>query len=550
MTLKPASAGFFMTTRFLSSLLSRFTIGGVVALTLSWLAYDHYRPWINFHSEWLAFFGLLGLGLGLLPSFSLPRISLWIAGIALLPWLQYAGGIVVFGGDAWMASLYLLGLAGAVGIGYAGSRSWIHSLWIAALVSTAIGVAQWFNLEGVLWGGFAVAVEQGDRAMGNLGQANQLATLLLLGMVALIYALERGVMQRGVVGIAIAFLTLGLILSQSRSGMVGAVVAALWWMVRTRHRVHRVAIGTWVVLFVIGTLALPYVSEALRGASVRGLQTTAPISQRWDLWQQIGHAIAQSPWWGYGWNQTPSAQAAGAIAHPDAILGGYAHNGIIDLLAWNGIPLGLGLCGMVAYWWISRLRQARTPHAVGAIAGLLVITIHSLLEYPFAYAYFLITTGLLIGVVEAEIASAAPLRLSRRAAMAGLAVVLPLGLWTGYEYHRIEEDFRVVRYRAMGITDYAPADYQLSSPVLLTQLDALLQSHSMAVRATMPDADVQLLGATARRFADPIVWCRYTQALAWKGRKSNVPHELATIRALFGENSYQTCASQLRKLSL
>jgi O-antigen ligase len=528
---------------------SRFTLLGVTTLTLSWLAYNHYRPWINFHSEFLAFIGLAGLWIGLLRHVIIfPSASLWIAGIALLPWLQYGVGIMVFGGDAGVVSGYLLGLAFAIGVGYAGSRIWLHSLWIAALVSAAIGVAQWFHLEGDIFGVFAVAVEQGDRAMGNVGQANQLATLLLMGMMALVYALERGVMQRGVMGIAVAFLTLGLILSQSRSGMVGAVVAAVWLMVRLPYRKNMVLIGGWLVIFVMGTLALPHVSDMLRGASVRGLQTTAPITQRLDLWQQIAHAILQSPWWGYGWNQTPAAQAAGALAHPDAILGGYAHNGVMDVVAWNGIPLGLLLCGMVAYWFISRLRRARTPPAVCAMASLLVILIHSLLEYPFAYAYFVVAIGLLVGVVEAETA-AKTFTLPRRAGAAMLAVLLPIGLWTGYEYTRIEEDFRVVRYRAMGITDYAPADYQLSRPVLLTQLDALLQSHSMVIRATLPDSDVQLLGATARRFADDTVWCRYTQALALKGRELEVRRELDTMQALFGENSYRICSSQLRRLS-
>ena len=477
----------------------------------------------------------------------LPHTSLWVVGIAFIPWLQYAGGIVVFGGDAWMASLYLLGFALAMGAGYAGSRAWLHSLWIAALVSTAIGITQWLHVEDLIFGGFAVAVEQGDRAMGNVGQANHFATLLLIGILALFYALERGVLRRGVLFVCIAFLTLGVILSQSRSGMLGAVVAAVWLMVRLPSRKNTLFIGGWLLIFTIATLMLPAVSETLRGASVRGLQTSAPISQRWDLWQQIGHAIVQSPWWGYGWNQTPSAQAAGALAHPDAIIGAYAHNGAIDLLAWNGIPLGVLICAMVAYWFISRLRQARTPHAVGAMAGLLVIVIHSLLEYPFAYAYFVVVIGLLAGVVEAEIQSPT-LALPRRAVAAGLAVLIPLGLWTAYEYVRIEEDFRVVRYRAMGITDYAPPDYQLSHPIFLSQLDALLQSHSMVIRPTLPEHDVQLLATTARRFADDRVWCRYTQALALKKRSAEVRRELDTIRALFGENSYQTCTSQLRRL--
>ncbi|MEN9373616.1 MAG: hypothetical protein RIR79_1168 [Pseudomonadota bacterium] len=562
-----------------ASFSSRFSRLGFLALTCAWLAYDHYRPWVNFHSEFLAFAGLAGLWVGLLREFSsapapasssapstsiaIPRISLWIGILAIVPWLQHAFGMTVFAGDAFIASFYIAGCALAIGVGYAGSRAWIHSVWIAALVSAAIGLAQWFHVEGIVFGMFAVAVESGDRAMGNMGQANQLASLLLMGIVALLYALECGIVRYGVAGIAIGFISVVLILTQSRSGMVGALFAAVWLMLKTPHRA---IIGLWLVCFVLGTWALPYLSDELRGVGVRGLHATAPISQRWDLWQQMLHAIAESPWFGYGWNQTPAAQAGGALGHPHAIVGGYAHNGVLDLLAWNGIPLGLLLCGAIGYWFISRLRRCHSLHAIYAMASLGVLAIHSLLEYPFAYAYFLITAGLLIGMIEADMSSSSSspsspsspsssflFRLPQRGMKGILAVLIPLGLFSGYEYVQIEEDFRVVRYSAMNIHDYADPSYQAPKVVLLTQLGAWLEAKRITVTPTLSGQNTELLGATARRFADDALWCNYAKALALNhnpAASDSVHSELRIIHALFGEHSYRMCFSQLSNLAI
>lgn len=541
-----------------SSASSRFSSFGLFALTCAWLAYDHYRPWINFHSEFLAFVGLAALWMGLVRpsqkslSSSIPVVSVWIAALALLPWLQYAIGVTVFGGDALLSSCYILGLALAVGAGYVGSRIWIHSLWIAAIGSSIIGLAQWLNLEGAIFGMYAVAVEKGDRAMGNLGQANQLASLLLMGIAALAYTLtlERRWVRGWSASLGIVLMTVVLVLTQSRSGMVGALLAAAWLWMRTPNRHHRKAIGLWLGFFIMGVLALPYVSEWLRGTTVRGLQATAPISQRLDLWQQIAYAITQSPWLGYGWNQTPTAQAAGAIAHPHAILGGYAHNFVLDMLAWNGIPLGLLLCGAIGYWFISRLHRCRNVEAVYAMAGLLPFAVHSLLEYPFAYAYFLVAVGLLIGVIEAEIQPSTIVAIPLRWMQGVWALLIPLGVFIGYEYVRIEEDFRVVRYSAMNMADYASADYQPPTIRMLSQLDALLQSRRITVSTTMPEKNVQLLGAAALRFSDEVAWCQYAQALALKGRIPESRHQLDTIRALFGENYYAVCYPKLQRLQL
>lgn len=544
--------------------ISRTYFLGLLFFTLSWLAYDHYRPWVNFHSELLAFLGLFGLLASVLlrsrGSVLMPRVAIWLAFVILVPWLQYGAGVNFFAGDALLSSLYLSGLLAAVFVGFFLARAEVinpaygltglmHCLWIAALVSAAIGLAQWLNVDGSL-GIYVVQSDAGDRAMGNLGQPNQLATLLLAGMAAFAYVFERKLIDRFVFILGIGFMTGVLILTQSRAGMLSVLVvtAYLMWKKRTVHlRLSGKAVAWWAVSFLIGTLALPYLSDALLLSEVRGIRSAEPISQRWRMWQQVAYAILQSPWVGYGWNQTPTAHAAGAIAYPGTIPYTYAHNFVVDMLAWNGLSLGILLTGVIAYWFFSRIRAISRPDAVLAMACLLPIAVHSMLEYPFAYAYFLIAAGLMVGVVEAATVPTRTIVLNARWVWGFLAVWVPMSAYLAYEYFLIEEDFRVVRFENLRIGRTSVA-YEVPNVWMLSHMAAMLKSRRLAIEPNMQKADLENLRVVSQRFADNVPHFRYALALALNGDPLGASHQLAIIRGMFGDSYYAACKRELRRL--
>lgn len=537
---------------------------GLLFFTLSWLAYDHYRPWVNFHSEMLAFAGLFCLVASALlyrrPLAALPRASVWIALTALVPWLQYATGISLFAGDALMSSLYLSGLLGAVFVGYSlsiaqagqperGVVGLMHSLWIAAMVSAAIGIAQWFNVQGPL-AMYAVQSDLGDRAMGNLGQANQLATLLLMGMVAYAYVFERGVIGRFAFSMGIGFMTVALIMSQSRAGMLGALVVAaflMWKKTTAPSHLSPHSITLWAVCFLIGTLLLPYLSNALLLAPVRSLNDAGPVSERWRMWQQISSAVFQSPWVGYGWNQTPTAHAAGAVAFPGSTTYTNAHNFAMDMLAWNGLPLGLLLTGTIAYWFVTRIRTSARVESVYAMACLLPVAVHSMLEYPFAYAYFLIASGFMVGIVEAASVSAKTIRFNSRLAWGFLALWVSVGSYLTYEYFLIEEDFRVVRFENLRI-GVTPQTYEIPNIWMASHMAAMLKAGRQVAQPNMRQVDLENLRKVSERFAYGAVRFRYVQALALNGDLPEANRQMKIIRGMFGEAYYAACKEEIRRL--
>jgi hypothetical protein len=536
---------------------------GIAGFALAWLAYDHYRPWVNFHSEALALAGvaLLMLSRGLANksrASSAPAIALYVMVLAFIPWLQYWAGISLFAGDAAVVSLFLSGLAGAIWLGYNYGRalpegedalaSVFHMLWFVAMVSAAIGLVQWLNLQESL-GMYVVQTNAGDRAMGNLGQPNQLATLLLAGISSLAWAYERR--RMGGLGLVagVLFMSMGLVLAQSRAGMLSAVVMALflfWKNYATPTRLAPQYIAGWLLAYGAAVQILPFVHEWLLMADPRSMNVGVD-SARVTIWKQMLSGIAQAPWFGYGWNQTPTAHAAGSLAVPGSMTYTNAHNVVLDLLAWNGAPLGLLLTGACAYWFVSRVRDANQSGAIYAMAGLLPIAVHSMVEYPFAYSYFLLTAGLMVGVVEVSHRSVQTFKVNLRWAGLALTVWSAAGLYMTYEYLLVEEDFRIVRFENLRIGQ-TPATYKVPDIWMLSQMGAMLTAARQQALPGMAASDLENLRKVSLRFPYGSLSLRYALALGLNGDPEGATRQMAVVRGMYGDYYYKAAVSVLRGL--
>jgi len=425
----------------------------------------------------------------------------------------------------------------------------IHAIWIAALISSAVGLVQWFNLADGL-GIYAMQTEIGARAAGNLAQPNQLATFLLMGMAALVYVFEQKVIGKTALAVAIAFLTAVLVLTQSRAGMVSVVVVAgfLLWKQRTGSlHLSKSAVLGWVGAFALATFSLPSLSKWLLMSGSRGLTEAGSISERWLIWKQVAYAIGQAPWLGYGWNQTPTANAVGALVYPGSTTYTNAHNIVLDLMVWCGIPLGLLLTGVMAYWAISRMRAVQKPEAVLAMAALLPIAVHSLLEFPFAYAYFLISAGFFVGIVEAGHVSAKTVAVKVRWLWMVLCIWSGIGGYMAYEYFQIEEDFRIVRFENLRV-GATPDGYEAPNVWMLSHMAAMLKAARQVPAPDMPKADLDNLRQVSDRFAYGAIRFKYAQALGLNGDPAGATRQLQIIHGMYGDFFYRACKEELTRL--
>jgi O-antigen ligase len=535
---------------------------GILGFALSWMAYDHYRPWVNFHSEAMSLVGVWFLVLSRSLSaktgeFVGPRFIGWVMAFALLPWMQYAFGISLFAGDALLASLYLCGLSAAICLGYsyavalpdrdAALTPVFYVVWIVALASAAIGLLQWLNLQEFL-AMYVVQADAGDRAMGNLGQPNQLATLLLMGMAALAWTFEQRRIGRTGLIAGITFMSMVLVLTQSRAGMLGGLVGGIFLISKNytkSRRITPVSIVIWLAAYGLVVQLLPLIHEILLLSDARSV--SFGDNARITIWKQMLSGISQAPWVGYGWNQTPTAHAAGSIEVPFSMTYTNAHNVVLDIVAWVGIPLGLLLTGACLYWFLSRMFAIKETNAVYAMACLLPIAVHSMVEYPFAYAYFLLAAGLMVGGVEGAYPIRKTMTLSRLWVGGLLALWGVLGSYMVYEYLLIEEDFRIVRFENLRIGQ-TPTEYEVPHVWMLSHMASMLKAARQQAAPGMSAAEVENLRKASLRFPYGSLSLRYALALGLNGDPAGASRQMAIIRGMYGDHYYQAAVSVMREL--
>jgi hypothetical protein len=532
---------------------------------LAWLAPNHYPPWTSFHSEAAAFAALVVLGVATLSArrWCPPPAALGVlVALVALIGLQFASGLIASRGDALLSSLYLAGFGLSLWLGCvvgAGEHrapalaGFAAVLVAAACVSTYIALLQWLGREST-WG--ILAAERGPdmRPFGNFGQPNHLATLTLMGCAfAALLHVQRW-LRPWQLWALLAWLSLGLTLSESRSGRLGALAMGLFLLWRSRERALRClrrSVWAWWGLLVALGWGLPRLAEALLLQTGRSATMTRD-GARTVMWAQMMDAIQQSPWWGYGWRQTIVAQKSAVLSHPGELATDYAHNLLLDVMLWVGVPLGLLLLGATG-WWLFRLAQrARTMPDTLLAASVIPFLVHSQFEFPFAYAYFLFPVAWVLGLLKGQECALRPETLARPAWPRPVFAAVLLGFAglcaaVAHEYLLAEEDYRVMRFELRKVGE-RPASYEAPRLVLLTQLDDLLRAGRMVPRAGMSESELELLRRVNQSQGWATLHLSYAVALALNGRPQEATLELQRLRALHGETSYRQALAHFTAL--
>ena len=280
----------------------------------------------------------------------------------------------------------------------------------AAGLNALIGLLQYFG--GTAGFGFWLNHTQAGEAFGNLRQRNQFATLLNIGLAALLWLVSRLKEHSGsglqsplalpLMLTLVALLSAGNAASSSRTGLLQLVLlllATLWWqrspaqMDRQGVRRLRLALLTAALAFVAATLALPLLAGLdpfASGAWARLRAGDAACSGRLTLWRNVLHLIGQKPWLGWGWGELDYAHFI--TLYPGLrfcdILDN-AHNLPLHLAVELGVPVAVLACG-IGLGLVLRARPWREtdPTRQLAWAVLALIGLHSLLEYPLWYGPF------------------------------------------------------------------------------------------------------------------------------------------------------------------
>lgn len=503
-----------------------------VLLALGWVLPNHYRPWTAFHSEiWVAFvlLALLPPAILKLPKqFSGDAFAVVVLAAAAVPFVQLVIGQIAFFGQAWISSLYLIGFLVAILAGQAWERLFPDRLvdmlclavGIAALLSVFLQLRQWLGLNGLgIW-----LVESTDvRPAANLGQPNQLATLLLWGTLATFWAWARAKIGVAVAVILALILLFGVALTASRTAWLAVwlvIAVAWWWRAIWKSKYVPWLLTVLGLVFSLCVLILDFSGSHSRLAqmAVTTTSTVSPGSMRISGWLHLAQAILERPFFGYGWAQTAKAYILVSESAPALhTIFGAAHNLFLDLVLWCGLPVGGLLSWIVLRKFWQMFRQVNSPEKAVLFFFLLVVANHALLELPLHYAYFLLPVGLVLGTFLAYDPQFKPILKIGKIGFSVLGLVSAAMLSiTLVDYLKVENSYALLRFEWAG--------YKLASNPQPPNLIALNQwhgiiKHARAVpKAGMPAAELEEMRQITLLAHKPIDFRVLARSLALNGK--------------------------------
>ena len=499
---------------------SLFHLLGVLALALAWLLPNHHRPWTAFHTDaWMAAV-LLVVGIVIIVrhrgSLVVPVVAYLALMLAFAPWVHWFLGMVYFPGDAWVNSLYLLAFSLCVVVGALWRRLDLHealdflamAIAAAAVVSVAVQLYQWLGMthDDAVTDIWAMYLAGHARPYANLGQPNQLATLLIWGICSVAWLCHRGQIRGFWAAVAVMLLIFGLVLTESRTGLVS--MTALVFLVAGWHRFRRIEKFLWPTVavycsYLVLFFSLGFINQILGLPETTSFAVRAGSELRFQAWAMFLRAALEQPWLGYGWGRTAVAQIS-VLPEVDAAIHGlfsHAHNIFLDIILWVGLPIGLVVCGVVVWEMVSRVMAVRSVAQAIMVCFLVAVGIHALLELPLHYAYFLLPTGFFLGMSAPVHQGKTWLQVRWPWQLASvLCLALALGV-TLRDYFRVEVAYNNLRFEVANIGDQH--DRTPANVLVLDHLEAMIDlirylpddrvtperiAHVQAVVETFPSA--------------------------------------------------------------
>jgi O-antigen ligase len=402
-----------------------WALAGLAAVALPTLIAYNQTPSSTFYNQAAAVFGwglfLLVLGQALPPQ----RRRVSASGAALLAGLGLlalaAGLSAVFGAlpfslaaSAW-ALIAPAALVASVGMALHGAglarpafAAFAIAVAAAAVGSALVALVQVFA-PSLADGTFIAASGTPGRAVGNLRQPNHLASLLLWGLIALVWLGEARLLPRAVVQLFAAPVLVGVVLSASRTGIVGALLLAAWGAADRRlSRPGRALLIAMPLGYALAWAALAgwaHLTGASLAAETRLTAAGGDLSSsRFAIWSDTLGLLRTVPWTGVGFGEFNYAWSLSAFPHRPTAFFDHTHNLPLHLLVELGLPLGglvlaLLAVALVGAWRAAAADAGPAPTTRAALAMVVMIGVHSLLEYPLWYGYFLLPAAFAFGLV-------------------------------------------------------------------------------------------------------------------------------------------------------
>lgn len=528
-----------------------------MVLSLIWLMPNHQLPWNAFHHEvaMAVALGLIAIVVAWQTRWRVPlSASVGLLGLLILvPWGQWVGGLIPKAGTAAVSSAYVAATMLAFLLGHAARANQHHRLLDIVFAALALGAALNVPVQWIQWLQWyssdfdslvlllITPISDRERPSGMILQPNQLATIQVWGLIALTWFRHRGMLSLAVFVLLFTWIAIGVGLTQSRAGLlemavvIGLLTSALKG--EGRKTIWMVWCST-LVLLILWLLNFKEVANLLGLGAQQNAEArlTAIDGARIDAWRAFGAALLERPWFGYGLTDGGFAYVAVAHLQPELYIGqrfAHAHNAVLDVFLWFGIPLGLLLLGAFGFWISKRLFELpKQPENVFALAVLAALGVHAMLELPHQFLYFVAPAALFAGWLMPRDATLHGPSLPRWSW--GVAGLLTLGVagWMSADYFPYQERYTEWRFENNRVGQRP--DIEVHEPRVLNQIHDELVLYRLPLRPEMSEQELLWVSDTARSVNSPPAYYAAAKAHALAGQTDAARVWMMRLNAIMG----------------
>lgn len=329
-------------------------------------------------------------------------------------------------------------------------------------------------------------------AFGFLRQRNNFATLCNIALIALIYLRHQKQIRIVLAAAAGLLLSAALAATSSRAGLLGFVAIAALMLTQKSLRMSSALL---LLGYAVFAWALPYTIKSTETIVARVSMTAEGgkfQDSRLIMWDNTLAVISDQPILGVGWREIDRslhlADFGTAARFPGQV--DNAHNLPLQFAAELGVPFTT--VWLLTFTWLilrNKPWQARSPEVLLGWGILLVIGIHSLLEYPLWYAPFQVAAGLAAGLIFTHKKS--PANASVGHIWYGLAgtLLIIFSVFAAYDFYRVRQLFIPSTSRAG-----AESSWLFAAQVRYAKLSIMPKTHANA-------ADVYALATEVFHFS-------------------------------------------------
>jgi O-antigen polymerase len=326
----------------------------------------------------------------------------------------------------------------------------VLTLILASVMSAFVTVAQFYGHDQL----------HSRIAHGILGQRNLQATLSTIGVLAICLLAGNKVTESTQLAwfklilflTPLCLLSISAAISQSRTATIQWFLIALTLFLLRRKllRTCRLLATIALVIFCVTLIAQEVTSINMANfhQTVFNRWSDANAYTRTALWTNAWLLMLDQPFLGHGWRSLAFMHYTTEFSSERFMeMLDNAHNLPLHLAVELGMPVALLFCSVVVWLiWKNKPWAETLPERQLAWGILMVIGIHSMVEYPLWYGPFFMTTVIAVGILCADGWRAWLLAQTQDAqrtvlwGIRGFAVLLLAGTaFAAFDYHRVSQ---------------------------------------------------------------------------------------------------------------